>query len=145
VQNMKAKRIGVILVLLFVGLISVKCSNPFKTEKRKELVLEFINDYLPDIGRYVFFWDGRDDKNSFVTPGKYIVLLEIKGWQDQEYVTAEEGGRERANDQSRFEPGFWIDDDLQTPFPDTFFVKSGVNIPILLSSPGHVKISIYKD
>ena len=142
---MKVKLVGVILIVLVVGIAAIKCSNPFKTEKKKELVLLFIDDYLVDIGRYIFFWNGKDDKNEFVAPGKYIVLLEIKSWQDQEYVTAEEGGKERANDQSRFEPGYWLYDDLQTPFPDTFFVKSGVNIPILLSSPGHVKISIYKD
>ena len=144
-EKMKTKLVCVIFITMFFGLVSIECSNPFKIEKKKELVLEFIDDYLADTGRYVFFWNGKDDKNEFVTPGKYIVLLEIKSWQDQEYVTAEEGGKERTNDQSRFEPGYWIDDDLQTPFPDTFFVKSGVNIPILLSKPGHVKISIYKD
>jgi hypothetical protein len=142
---MKKKIIRIFGAFLILFTVIVNCSNPFKSEKKKELVLEFINDYMPDTGRYIFFWDGRDDDNEFVQPGKYIVLLEIKSWQDQVFVTVTEGGNDRANDQSRWEPGFWIDHDLQTPFPDPFQVSSGVNIPILVSTPSRVKISIYKD
>jgi len=141
--KMKKYKIYLFFILLLAALLS--CSNPFKSEKKKELVLEFINDYLPDTGRYIFFWNGRDDNNKYVEPGRYIVLLEIKSWQDQEYITALEGGKERANDQSRYEPGYWIDHDLETPFPDTFHVAAGVNIPILLASPARVKISIFRD
>lgn len=142
---MKIKITSIIVILLAVLIFTGNCSNPFKEENKKELVLEFINDRFDFPGRFILFWDGKDEKGNFVTPGRYIVLLEIKSWQDQEYVTVEEGGKDRANDQSRGEPGYWIDHDLQEPFPNPFRVQSGVNIPILLSSPSYVKISIYKD
>ncbi len=142
---MKKKHIGFHAVILLVFVALLQCSNPLKDEKRKELVLVFIDDYLVDTGRYVFYWNGKGDDNEYVLPGKYIILLEIKSWQDQECVDIKDGGKAGENDKSRFEPGYWLDNDLQEPFPNPFRVKSGVNIPILLSAPSRVKISIYKD
>lgn len=141
---MKAKLI-ILCVVTLAAFIALQCSNPLEEEKKKERVLLFIDDYLVDTGRYIFYWDGKGEDRNYVAPGKYIILLEIKDWQDQEYVEVKEGGKAGENDKSRFEPGYWIDNDLQEPFPNPFRVKSGVNIPILLSAPGHVKISIYKD
>lgn len=126
-------------------LLTISCENPLKEDKKKELVITFIDDYFLDTGRYVFFWDGKDENRKYVRPGRYIVLLEIKDQQDQEYITAEEGGKAETNDQSHFEPGYWIDHDLEEPYPEPFRVQSGINIPVLIAEPTRAKISIYKD
>ncbi len=134
-----------IIGLFFIGLFLFACENPLKEEQKKERVLIFADDYLAETGRYVLYWDGKNEQRKYVEPGRYIVLLEIKDWQDQEYIVAEPGGKPQENNRARFEPGYWLSNDLETPFPDTFRVESGTNIPIVLSAPNRVKISIYKD
>ncbi|MBN1480337.1 hypothetical protein JXA70_08710 [candidate division KSB1 bacterium] len=127
-------------------LISIQCSNPFKSEEKKELVNYFFNDILELTGRYVLYWDGKDNNNNYITPGRYIIVLIIKDWQDQLYVTAEPGGKVGANDKSHFEPGYWQFNELEPTDPDSSFqIQAGVNIRFLLAEPAHVRINIYKD
>jgi hypothetical protein len=130
------------LLLCLIGLLfSVTCKNPVSLDK----IIILIDDYLIDGGRYVFYWNGLDDDKKPVAPGDYIVVFEIKGWQEQESVTAIKGGQANENNQARFEPGFWQYNELQRPFPNPFKVLSGVNISILLSGASRVKITIYKN
>lgn len=133
------------LVIVFILLFLTACENPLKEEQKKERVLIFFDEYVRETGRYILYWDGKDENRNYVDPGRYIVLLEIKDWQDQEYIVVQDGGKAGKNNQSRFEPGYWLSNDLEVPFPDTFRVASGTNIPFVLSGPNPVTISIYKD
>lgn len=142
---MKIFRFTIISSLLIAALFTIQCSNPFKSDEKKELVIHLVDDYYPYTGRQVFFWDGRDKKQKYVEPGRYIVLLTIKDWQDQLYIEAEPGGKFEANDQQHLEPGFWASDELEPPYPDPFQVQAGVNIPVLISKAARIKIDIYKD
>jgi hypothetical protein len=125
-------------------LIALSC-NPFKEEKKKELVKVLVNDYLGETGRYVVYWDGKDKNGKYIFAGKYIYLLEVKDFQDQDFMTAEEGGRPGANNQEHFETGIWSNFELEPASPNPFKIKDGVNIPFLVSQPATVKISIFKD
>ena len=133
----KVKRL-IVAILATAALLS--CKNPVAAER----VIILIDDYLVESGRYIFYWNGKDDDKRYVEPGDYIIVLEIKDFQQQETVTAVKGGLPNENNQARFEPGFWQDHELQSPFPNPFKVQSGVNIPILLSGPARIKIVIYK-
>ncbi len=134
-----------LILLLGAALLSIQCSNPFKSEEKKELVIHLVDDYFPYTGRQIFYWDGRDKNKKYVEPGRYIVLLTIKDWQDQLYIEVEPGGKEDANNEEHLEPGFWANYELEPPYPDPFQVQSGVNIPVLISQPARIKIDIYKD
>jgi len=134
-----------LILLLCAVLISLQCSNPFKSEEKKELVIHLVDDYYPYTGRQIFYWDGRDKKKNHIEPGRYIVLLTIKDWQDQLYIEATPGGKLEANNEQHLEPGFWASFELEPPYPDPFQVQAGVNIPVLIASPARIKIDIYKD
>ena len=138
-------RTFVILSLLGITIFAIQCSNPFKNDEKKELVIHLIDDYMEWSGRQIFYWDGRDKNKKHVEPGQYIVLLTIRDWQDQIYIEAEPGGKLEANNEQHFEPGFWANFELEPPYPDPFQVLSGVNIPVLIASPARIKIDIYKD
>ncbi len=148
-KNRKTKnqlRITIVAVFALVLLLTVQCSNPFKSDEKKELVIHLIDDVMEFTGRWVFYWDGKDEKGRYIEPGKYIVVLTIKDWQDQLYVSADPGGKPDANYEQHFEPGFWANDELELPHPDPFQIQAGVNIPILIArAPARVKIDIYKD
>lgn len=118
----------------------VSCKNPVSAQK----VIILIDDYLIDGGKYVFYWDGKNEDKQYVEPGDYVVVLEIKDWQQQEIITAIKGGSPGENNQSHFEPGFWQYPELLEPFPNPFKVQSGVNIPILLPGSSRVRITIFK-
>lgn len=139
----KSILIALIALLSFIWLSS--CKNPFKDEQKKEMVIKLIDEYFSASGQYIFFWDGKNKNNEYIEPGEYIVILEIKNWQDQEYMTAERGGKEGRNDNSHYEPGYWNYDDLLEPDPNPFQIMSGVNIPVRLSEPAHLTLRIYKN
>lgn len=131
-----------ILLIGFIGLLFfLTCKNPVSLDK----MIILIDDYLVDGGRYVFYWNGMDENRKYVDPGDYVVVFEIKDWQEQETVTAIKGGVANENNQARYEPSFWQYNELQPPFPNPFKVQAGINIPILLSGPSRVKITIYKN
>ncbi len=133
---------------LFVALsafFSLTCENPLKEEKKKEPVRILVEDYLDGAGKYIFFWDGKNTEGKFVSPGKYIYALEIKDWQDQDYVEALAGGKIGQNNEAHFEAFISNYDELLRAYPDPFQVQSGVNIPVVLKAPAFIELSIYKD
>jgi hypothetical protein len=142
------KRLALIyLMTLCLFFVLTTCKNPFKSETKKELIKVLVNDYFNNesLGKWVFFWNGKNKDGKFVSPGKYIYIMEAHTFQDQDFVTAEAGGVNEENDQSHFEAGFWYDFELGQAYPNPFPIKSGVNIPAIISEAGTVKISIYKN
>jgi hypothetical protein len=133
------------LFLFFAAFTTLNCDNPFKEDKKKEEIRILLDEYLSETGRYIMFWDGKDKNGKFVSPGKYIYLLEWRGNQDQAFVNVETGGKLEENNEGHFQPGTWMYTELQAAYPDPFKVRAGTNIPFLLSGPVHVKITIFKD
>ncbi|MBN1999531.1 hypothetical protein JW935_18400 [candidate division KSB1 bacterium] len=111
------------------------------------MIRKLIYDYFSedDLGKWIFFWDGKNDKGNYIEPGKYIYVLEIGRFSDQDFVLAEDGGKNESNNQGHFEPGFWNDFELGRAFPDPFKIRDGVNIPVFLSEAGTVRLTIYQD
>lgn len=134
--------IGISIITLF---LFSTCRNPLAEDEKKQKIIILVDDYIIDTGRYIFYWEGLDENNKYIQPGKYIVLLEIKDWQDQEFIEAIRGGTKGKNDESRFEPGYWNSHDLEEPYPNPYEIQSGINIPVLLSEPARVKLTVYKD
>ena len=120
------------------------CKNPLEEEQKKPLIRELLNEDLSELGRYIVYWDGKDKNGDTVAAGEYIVLLELdNGYQEQDFVTAQTGGKPGFNNQGNYIPGFFDDTHLETPFPDPFQVLSGVNLPFTLHRPSRVKLRIY--
>ena len=136
-----------VLLLLLLTLPVCQCKNPFKSEEgqKQRVIILMNNEYLDITGRWVIYWDGKDSNGRYVQAGRYIILMEAKNFNDQNYVTAEEGGKPGGNDARHVEPGTWYSFELEAAYPNPFKVQSGVNIPFLVSQVGRVKISIYKD
>lgn len=140
-----------IVLLYFVSALVFlfACKNPLDEEKKKEPVRDVYYTQAP-IGRHIYFWDGKNEDGVFVAPGKYIIVMEVKGWQDQQTVVALEGGKLGANDDGDlYFNEFYSDYELLVPAPDPFKVKEGVNIAFLVGNPegstASIKLSMYKD
>lgn len=137
------------LVILFclslLGVVLLNCKNPLKDEKKKQLVIDHVF-YSAPMGRHIFYWDGKDKNQKYISPGKYIVVMEVKQFQDQDTFIAQPDGKTRKNDDGIYYYNeIWNDYELLHPEPDPFKIKEGVRIPFLVSVPANVKISIFKD
>jgi hypothetical protein len=145
VKRLKLYKLGIILALALFAF----CKNPLEEEKKKEPVRDVYYTQAP-IGRHIYFWDGKDENGTFVSPGKYIIVMEVKHWQDQQTVIALAAGKPGANDDwDLYFNEFYSDYELLVPEPDPFKVQEGVNIGFLVGNPeetaASVKLSIYKD
>jgi hypothetical protein len=131
------------LPALFALILLAGCKNPLSEEKNKKLVHQ---ETFYEMGRYDYFWNGRDLDNRYVTPGKYYILLEVRDFQDQDYVTAIDGGK--AVD---LESGYyyyneiWRSNELGKIEPNPFPVKEGCTITFIISGEATAKLSIYQD
>ena len=137
------KIFSIIVLVACAGIIN--CSNPTEEEQKKTLILTLVDDYLEGTGRYVFYWDGKDKDGKYIKAGRYIYEIQTKTFQDFDYFSAVDGGKEGQNNEEHFEPGFWNDYELEKAYPDPFKILSGVNISFLVSEPARVRIFIYQD
>ncbi len=132
-------------ITLLYTLLLLSCSNPFKEETKKPLIREEYFYSAPQ-GRYVYYWDGKDRKGNYITPGKYIVLLEVYTFQDQDFVIAEEGGKEGQEDPGiYYYAEFWNKDELGEIKPNPFKIKSGCTITFTLKGGQTARLAIYQD
>lgn len=135
--------------MVIAVVVTVSCKNPLKEEKKKEPVKD-VYYYQAPVGRYVYYWDGKNEDGNYITPGKYIIVMEVKNFQDQQTITALDGGKPGANDNGDlYFNEFYSDYELLVPEPDPFRIKEGVNIPFIVGNPEGatvtVKLAIYKD
>jgi len=137
------KIFSIIILVVCSGIIN--CSNPTEEKKKKTQIRILVDDYLEGTGLYVFYWDGKDKNGKYIKAGRYIYEIQTKTFQDFDYFSAIDGGKEGENNEEHFEPGFWNDYELQKAYPDPFKIVSGVNIPFLVSEPARVRVIIYKD
>ncbi len=123
----------------------LSCKNPLKEETRKILVHEEIF-YSAPMGRYVYYWNGKDLKNKYVTPGKYYILLEVKDFQDQDFINAVEGGKPGEGESTFYYYNeIWHTNELGEIKPNPFPILSGCTITFILNGTATAKLSIYKD
>jgi len=140
-------KIRAIIFLFFLAALCVfwHCKNPLAEDQKKPLVLEEYF-YSAPMGRYVYYWDGKDQNGKYITPGRYIVLIEVKGWQDQDYVQAVEGGKVGAEDPGiYYYPEFWSTVELGEIKPNPFKIYAGCTITFIHNGSGTVRLAIYKD
>lgn len=142
---MKKFKNTIVLLLLASCILSLYCENPLKEDKKKQLIREEYY-YSAPMGRYIYYWDGKDDAGQYISPGKFIVLLEVKSFQDQDFVIAEEGGKTGQEDPDiYYYPEFWSTNELGEIKPNPFKIYSGCTITFILAGTGTAKLSIYKD
>ena len=138
----KAARACISLGILAV-LIMLSCKNPLAEETRKKLVHQ---EKFYEMGRYIYFWNGKDLNGRFVTPGKYHILLEVRDFQDQDYVIAIEGGKQGDKESSYYYYNeIWHNNELGRIEPNPFFIKDGCTITFILNGTATAKLSIYQD
>jgi hypothetical protein len=144
--HMKSKHPkNIALALLAIAFILLQCKNPLSEDKKKLLVHEEIF-YSAPMGRYVYFWNGKDLNGKYVTPGKYDILLEIRDFQDQDFVNAVAGGKQ-TDDESTFYyyNEIWHTNELGEIKPNPFPILSGCTITFILNGSATATLSIYKD
>ncbi|OPZ81229.1 MAG: hypothetical protein BWY77_00738 [bacterium ADurb.Bin431] len=143
-ENM-IRRCAIPLFLLCAALLNTGCKNPLSEEKNKKLVHEAVF-YDAPMGRYVYFWNGRDLQNRYVTPGKYYFVLEVKDFQDQDYVTAVEGGKQSDAESSYYYYNeIWHTNELGKIEPNPFPIMAGCTVTFILNGSAAAKLSIYQD
>jgi len=138
-----------IFLLSFI-VVSLSCGNPLNPNdqepKMRLLVRMLVNDrYIDEPGRYVFFWDGKNDRGEFLSKGVYHFEMKFNELNFHVSCTALEDGEERSNYDAQFELGTVFATELEVPYPNPFHIKSGVNVPVILSESGNLTITIYKD
>lgn len=134
-----------IALLLPLLLLTAQCKNPLAEESEKVLVHREIF-YSAPMGRYVYFWNGKDRSGKYVAPGKYHVLLEVKDFQDQDFAYAVAGGKaDDAESTWYYYNEFWHNNELGEIKPNPFPILSGVNITFILQGGATAKLSIYQD
>ena len=78
---MKKQNIFVLIIGLFFLLAFVTCKNPFKSETKKELIKVLVNDYFNNesLGKWIFFWDGKNKDGRDVANGVYYGVVTLPG------------------------------------------------------------------
>ncbi len=138
-------RVYIFILLALTGSF-IFCSNPLEeSETQKEKIRLLVDQTFTESGRYVYYWDGKDDDGKYVEPGKYLYAMETKNYDQINYMIAEIGGKTGSNNEEHWEPGYWNSFVLEDAYPDPFYIESGVNIPFLVSTSARIKITIYKD
>ncbi len=136
---------SILLLLLGTALLSAGCKNPLAEKNNKKLVHEALF-YDAPMGRYVYFWNGRDLQNRCVTPGKYYFVLEVKDFQDQDYATAVEGGKQSdAKSSYYYYNEIWHTNELGKIEPNPFPIMAGCTVTFILNGSAAAKLSIYQD
>ena len=134
-----------IITLLLASVTALTCSNPLKeSQPEKTKVRILVDDNLAP-GRWVFYWDGKNENGDLQAPGKYLYAMETKDFDEVSYMTAEAGGKENTNNEEHYEAGTWFNYDLEESYPEPFKIRDGVNIPFLVKETARIKITIFKD
>ena len=121
-----------IMICLFLGSILLTCSDPLSEEG--EAVVRILVDEPLDMARHTVYWDGKNDKEEYVTPGTYYArLYNNLQSDDQQSMLVEEGGIPEVNFQGQpIEYGSFGIFEIESIEPDTFKVKEGTNITFII-------------
>jgi len=129
------------LCVLFTILCAPRCSDPLSEQEKDVTVKTLFNGPLVE-GRYVFFWDGTDDGNKFVSGGTYYARLYSRDFTFQITLTAQEGGTGALNDSSLSDPRYQPLPQLDQNTPNPFKIKDGTNIPFSIDGDYSIRLTI---
>ncbi len=137
------------LWILLALAVATGCDSP--TEVKKGALVRTLYERSGGPGRYVYFWDGRDDDRILVPAGSYQCFMEAEGYSNAIEMTALDGtGGRRADtlgtDASGrlhvpTEPALHS---LSPSVPEPFYNRDGTNIPFEISGTGYVRIRIHR-
>ena len=100
-----------------------------------------IHAYL-EMGEYILFWNGTNDKNEILGSGSYFVRLFSDAFSDQIEMTALEGGGNASNDSTFINLGYQSITELLQNHPNPFKIKDGTNIHFKLAEATTIQITI---
>ncbi len=125
------KLVCFIIGFIYLGSVVFRCSDPLS--KNKEAIVRILLDEPLERARYKVFWDGKNDKEQYVTPGTYWAILYTSEFDDQLSMLVQEGGITEANYEGEVtEYGSFGFLELVSIEPDTFKVKEGTNITFII-------------
>lgn len=137
------------LLILLALAVPTGCDSP--TEVKKGALVRTLYDRIGVPGRYIYFWDGRDDDQKLVPAGSYQCFMEAEGYSNAIEMTAMDGtGGRRADtlgtDASGrlyvpTEPALYS---LSPSVPEPFYSRDGTNIPFEISGTGYVRLRIHR-
>ena len=127
-------------MILFIFL-PLGCSDPLSEQEEEFTVKTLFNGPLAE-GRYVFFWDGTDDNNKYVSGGTYYARLYSRDFTFQITLTAQDGGTSVSNDSSLADPGYQPLPQLDQNVPNPFKIRNGTNLPFSIDADYSIRLTI---
>ncbi|MFO7891334.1 MAG: hypothetical protein R6V04_13465 [bacterium] len=102
--------------------------------KDKDEIVRILVDEPLEMARHTIYWDGKNHKEQYVTPGTYYARLYNNVQpDDQESMLVQEGGTPEANFEGEpIEFGSLGIFEIESIEPDTFKVKEGTNITFII-------------
>jgi hypothetical protein len=143
-ENTSPVKAGTILKWVLLGCMVVLLFGNcdwFSSDEQDAVVKTLLKGYWP-MGEFIIFWNGKNDKNEIVSPGKYYVRLYSETFSDQKEMTAQEGGGSASNDSTFINEGFQSITELLQNYPNPFKVKDGTNIHFTLSQAMSIELTI---
>ena len=126
------KIIYIIAVCILLIPVFFTCSDPLSGDG--EAIVRILVDEPLVMARYTVYWDGKNDKEQYVSPGTYYARLynNIQS-DDQQSMLVQEGGTPEANFQGEpIEYGSHGIFEIESIEPDTFRVKEGTHITFII-------------
>lgn len=140
---------GAALLILLALAVPTGCDSP--TEVKKGALVRTLYERNGVPGRYIYFWDGRDDDRKLVAAGSYQCFMEAEGYSNAIEMTAMDGtGGIRADtlgtDASGrlhvpTEPALYS---LSPCIPEPFYARDGTNILFEIAGTGYVRLRIHR-
>ncbi|MBN2201004.1 hypothetical protein JW777_03550 [bacterium] len=138
------------LLLLCAAAVPTGCDSP--TEVKKGALVRTVCEGNGIPGRYIFFWDGRDDDRKTVAAGSYQCFLEAENGDVYAIdLTALDGTRGIRADTLGTDTSYWLHIptepalySLSPSIPEPFYNRDGTNIPFEISGTGYVRVRIHR-
>jgi hypothetical protein len=138
------------LAALLAGVLISTCSSPTASEKEGPLIRTLLGgDKVLQTGRWMIYWDGKDDAKKTVAAGAYVCFMESENDIESIDLKAVDGTKGKPADSTGTGIGIWHLETnplhylLEQNFPNPFYAKDGTNISFELPEPAHVKLTIH--
>ena len=133
---------------LLSGVMLSTCSNPVRDEMKGPLI-RTLSDSVLQPGRYMIYWDGKDDARKPVAAGTYVCFLDAEKDIESIEMTAVDGTKGKPADSTGTGIGYWYMNTnplhylLERNFPNPFYAKDGTNISFEVPEPAYIKLTIH--
>jgi hypothetical protein len=138
------------IAALLAGLMMSTCSNPVADQKKGPLVRTIINaEKALQPGRYMIYWDGKDNAKKTVAAGAYVCFMEAENDIESIEMKAVDGTKGKPADSTGTGLGYWYLETkplfylLEQNFPNPFYAKDGTNISFEIPEPAYIKLTIH--